>query len=74
MTRQGGLTFTLDRAEYGSKDDPSIYQWPLGPYKILSFCHFSFLPDVYPGGVWHVSVRILFWFCGLDRALWSLTA
>ena len=23
----GGLAFTLDPAEYGSKDDPSIYQW-----------------------------------------------
>ncbi|CAK9026452.1 Uncharacterized protein SCF082_LOCUS17516 [Durusdinium trenchii] len=24
---EGGLTFTMETAEFGSKDDPSIYQW-----------------------------------------------
>ena len=33
---QGGLAFTLDPAEYGSKDDPSIYQWTAGLIGALS--------------------------------------
>eukprot|EP00435_Cladocopium_sp_Y103_P000370 s3897_g1.t1 len=33
---QGGLAFTLDPAEYGSKDDHSIYQWTAGLIGTLS--------------------------------------
>lgn len=33
---QGGLAFTLEPAEYGSKDDPSIYQWTAGLIGTLS--------------------------------------
>ena len=35
-SESGGLTFTLDCAEYGSKDDPSIYLWTAGLINKLS--------------------------------------
>jgi len=35
-SESGGLTFTLDCAEYGSKDDPGIYLWTAGLISKLS--------------------------------------